>query len=1367
MAATHKKYTGDTELDAKIEQWMLWDKNEKTRSEINGLVDKKDIDELKKIMMKRISFGTAGLRAKMGAGFACMNELIIIQATQGILRYLQTDDGEKLKAKGVVVGYDGRHNSKRFAELVATIYVHAGVPVYLYSRMCATPYVPYAVSYYGCRCGVMVTASHNPKDDNGYKVYWHNGAQIVSPYEKYLSDSINNNLEPWKTSWDTSVLKDNPLVRDPYQTVYTEYNKDLQSLCFHKSQNQKSPLKFTFTAMHGVGYPFTSRSLEVFGFSPPIPVKEQVEADPNFPTVKYPNPEEGEGALKLAMKTADENQSSIILANDPDADRLAVAEKVDGKWKIFSGNELGALFGWWLVKCYKEKHPNKSMSDVYMLASTVSSKILKAIALKENFNFVETLTGFKWMGSESYKLMQQGKQVLFAFEEAIGFMCGSKVLDKDGVSAAAVIAEMATSVCAEGKTLSDQLEQVYSIYGHHLSINSYFLSYDSAATDRMFADIRNYEGTGTYPKSCGRYAIKGIRDLTTGYDSSTEDGVPLLPTSKSSHVITFTFECGCIATLRTSGTEPKIKYYTEHCPSPSRGLGKSEVLAELQDIVSCIENVMSGNRAVLEPSSSSAGGADGSPDDWWSCRKSTFQAPKHCLNRSAFPSGIVDHVNSLSENIGDLIKKPEFCDIVLCVEGINFKCHKVILAARSEYFRALLYGGMLESQPGTKKIELQNTSAVAFYDLCKYMYTGRINLVETKEENLLDILGLAHQYGFVELEGAISDYLKATLNIQNVCLIYDLANMYSLTSLSYVCKEFIDRNALEILSTPSFCSLSESSVKELLSRDSFCAQEIKIFHAVCKWCDSNPSVDRATVLQAVRLPLISIKDLFEVVRPSNLVTPNAILDAIQVIWECRGMDLKYRGFLVPDENVATISHGAQVIRGEMRTALLDGDTVMYDFDRGFTRHHIDDNSGQGIVIELGQPYIINTIKMLLWDRDMRSYSYYIEVSMDDKDYQRIIDHTKYLCRSWQTLHFPAKVVRYIKIAGSHNTVNRVFHVVSMECSFTNHQFVLHDGLIVPQENVATIKSSACVIEGVSRSRNALINGDVQQYDWDSGYTCHQLGSGAIVVQLAQPYMCSSMRLLLWDCDDRCYSYYIEVSIDQQHWVRVADKQQEACKSWQTIVFDRRPVAFVKIVGTRNTANEVFHCVHFECPAEGVASGRDSEGAAAATEAAATQSRESSSNKDTTTTATTTTTKAETSTTATTTATTTNTTTTTTTTNNNTSIDHTPTPSMSSPSPSTTPSFSSASASSCSPTNQSAAGSGRSGRGRREEVAEREGQRRVGNRHDDDDSDSDDEDEEEDEEEEEEEENDDNSHRLHHQPYAHLYQHRGTGGGYEL
>jgi len=273
----------------------------------------------------------------------------------------------------------------------------------------------------------------------------------------------------------------------------------------------------------------------------------------------------------------------------------------------------------------------------------------------------------------------------------------------------------------------------------------------------------------------------------------------------------------------------------------------------------------------------------------------------------------------------------------------------------------------------------------------------------------------------------------------------------------------------------------------------------------------------------------------------------------------------------------------------MRQAILDGDIQNYDVERGFTRHVIEeggDGSG-GIVIRLRQQCILNHIRMLLWDRDLRSYSYYIEVSMDQDDWVRVVDHTKYQCRSWQNIFFPQRVVKYIKIVGTHNTVNRMFHVVAVQAYYTHKEFTLDPtwGLLVPRENVATIDLSACVIEGVSRSRNALIDGKTGGYDWDSGYTCHQLGSGAIVVQLAQPYVVASMRLLLWDCDDRSYSYYIEVSTNQRSWEMVCNRSREKCKSWQSIKFPPIPVVYIRIVGTDNTANEVFHCVHFECPAQ--------------------------------------------------------------------------------------------------------------------------------------------------------------------------------------
>ncbi|KAG1654460.1 BTB/POZ domain-containing protein 9 [Nymphon striatum] len=540
----------------------------------------------------------------------------------------------------------------------------------------------------------------------------------------------------------------------------------------------------------------------------------------------------------------------------------------------------------------------------------------------------------------------------------------------------------------------------------------------------------------------------------------------------------------------------------------------------------------------------------------------------------------LDHTSQLSRDIGQLFLNKQYSDVILVVEDIEFSAHKVILAARSEYFRALLYGGMRESQQS--RIVLQVTNLKAFEYLLNYIYTGNLALARLKEDVILDILGHAHHYAIIDLQMAISVYLEAILNITNVCMIYDMANLYQLTSLVEVCSLFMDRHASEIIQHGSFLSLSASALKNMISRDSFCAPEVEIFSAVCEWSRHNITADTDRkeelhfILQEIRLPLMSLQDLLNVVRPSCLMSPDTILDAIKSRTECRDVDLKYRGYLMPEENIASVKHGADVIAGEMRSALLDEDMENYDMEKGFTRHPIDDNNGQGILIKLGMQCIINHIKMLLWDRDTRSYSYYIEVSMDMKDWVRVIDHTQYLCRSWQRLYFPVRVARYIRITGTHNTVNRVFHLVSFSCMFTNTKFTLDpSGIIVPTKNVAHISESANVIEGVSRSRNALLNGDTEKYDWDSGYTCHQLGSGAIVIQLAQPYVISSIS----------YSYYIEVSLDQSHWELVVDKSKESCRSWQTLTFDKKAVTFIRIVGSRNSANEVFHSVHFECPAQ--------------------------------------------------------------------------------------------------------------------------------------------------------------------------------------
>ncbi len=437
--------------------------------------------------------------------------------------------------------------------------------------------------------------------------------------------------------------------------------------------------------------------------------------------------------------------------------------------------------------------------------------------------------------------------------------------------------------------------------------------------------------------------------------------------------------------------------------------------------------------------------------------------------------GEVNHISILSDNLSSLYLSDNYSDLTLIIDNNRLPAHKVLLAARSDYFRALLYGGMKESHQ--KEVELKVSSISAFKYLLKYIYSAHIQLKSFKEETILEIFGLAHEYGFTELENAISDYLKETLAIRNVCVIYDAANLFQLQPLAEVCRTFIDRQALDVINHESFFNLSANTLKEMISRDSFCAPEINIFRAVCEWAQRNPSCDSLKeIMASIRLSLISTNDLLSVVRNSGLIEADAILDAIDAKNQSRDTDLNYRGCLIPEQNVASPRFNSQVISGENKSALLDGNSSDYDMEKGFTRHHIDESNGQGIVIKLGMQCIINHIRMLLWDKDMRAYSYYIEISMDLKDWIRVIDHSQYLCRSWQYLYFPHRTAKYIRLVGTHNTNNRVFHVVSFECMFTNKKFEVDRGLLVPSYNVASVRSSACVIEGVSRTRNALING---------------------------------------------------------------------------------------------------------------------------------------------------------------------------------------------------------------------------------------------------------------------------------------------------
>lgn len=583
------------------------DRNPSNRREIEELHQRKDDQELTSRLCHRIKFGTAGLRAHMSAGFSRMNDVTVIQASQGLAAYLVKQLPNATK-KGVVIGHDHRHNSERFSRLAAVAFFRAGFKVHMLDGLSATPIVPFGVKYLGAAAGVMITASHNPASDNGYKLYYSNGVQITSPHDKAITACIEQNLEIDEEAWNLDILSKAPneLLVDITEQIQDGYFKAIASLVRRpRTDNSQTPLKFIYTPIHGVGFPFANRAfLEVAGFPVDswLPVEAQKNPNPDFPTVQFPNPEEP-GALDLAIELGqlrlkeNHHQKVMIVANDPDADRFCAAEWTGSSWITFSGDQIGALFACWILQDYKKS--GKPLERLAMLSSTVSSHLLSQIARKEGFKFKETLTGFKNLGNGALDLEKEGYKVLFAYEEALGYMFGTGIFDKDGIASLVVWAELASELAHRGQSVRDYLESIYQTYGYFATNNAYYVCKDPAAVHQKFRQLRfgndaseqkiNFDDRANmlsqlrFPTSLANYPIHRIRDLTIAYDSSNlPEFLPDLPSS-SDEMITFYFggEGGqVIATLRTSGTESwKLKYYVE-------GSASNKQIA--QDKVDCI-----------------------------------------------------------------------------------------------------------------------------------------------------------------------------------------------------------------------------------------------------------------------------------------------------------------------------------------------------------------------------------------------------------------------------------------------------------------------------------------------------------------------------------------------------------------------------------------------------------------------------------------------------------------------------------------------------------------------------------------------------------------------------------------------------------
>ncbi|EFR02738.1 phosphoglucomutase-2 [Nannizzia gypsea CBS 118893] len=547
-------------LDTLVQRWLEWDQDPSSRKEIEKLQADKDDAGLEKRLRERIQFGTAGLRGRMQAGFSCMNSLTVIQASQGLAKFIKAAHAGA-EQPSVVIGHDARHNSQKFAFLAANAFEAEGIHVWWYDSVNPTPFVPFAVLLKKANAGVMVTASHVSisffRELKG-RGYFSNGAQINSPIDGRIAESISVNLVPWANAWRGI---DGPQTResDLHTEVLALYCEAVNRFAKSTVDTWRLPSKFVYTPMHGVGHATMSKLCDSLGIQGIITVSEQEQPDPDFSTVKFPNPEEN-GALDLAMKTADKAGVTLIVANDPDADRFAAAEKINGSWFRFTGDQIGVLLASHLLDSWKKEKTKKPMA---MLNSAVSSNMLSKMAEKEGFHFEETLTGFKWMGNVARQLETQGYEVPFAFEEALGYMFTKVCYDKDGLTAAMVFLAAEAKWKEQGLTPFGKLEQLYETYGYHENLNTYFVSPSTESTTSLFESIRR--NTLDVKGTIGSFPINRWRDMTRGFDSDTADKRPALPVDPASQMLTIWSHRGVRFTIRGSGTEPKVKIYIESC----------------------------------------------------------------------------------------------------------------------------------------------------------------------------------------------------------------------------------------------------------------------------------------------------------------------------------------------------------------------------------------------------------------------------------------------------------------------------------------------------------------------------------------------------------------------------------------------------------------------------------------------------------------------------------------------------------------------------------------------------------------------------------------------------------------------------------
>ncbi|MBL8604787.1 MAG: phospho-sugar mutase [Myxococcales bacterium] len=527
-------------------RWLAEDPDPVTRAELQSLLDADDEAGLADRFRATLAFGTAGLRGVVGAGPNRMNRVMVLKASHGVGATL-VESVPDAASRGVVVGYDGRLDSRRFAEDAARAFLGLGLKVYLFDALGPTPCTAFAVKTLGAAAGVMVTASHNPPEYNGYKVYWSDGAQIVPPVDALIAARIEalGSLAEVPSGALDEARRAGRLV-GLGEALEAAYLAGVRAL----SRGAPARLSVAYTAMHGVGARLATRLLAEAGEVHSVAAQEA--PDGRFPTVRFPNPEEP-GAMDLALALAAEKSVDLVIANDPDADRLAVGLRgADGRYRMLNGNEIGALLG-------HDALVSDPGGDRKLVATTiVSSPLLGVIAAAEGAEYAETLTGFKWIiANADARCQATGARFVFGYEEALGYCVGTLVRDKDGLSAAAAMASLASRLKARGQTLEHRLEEIARRYGLFVS-GQHNVTLPGAEGQRAIAAMMARLRAAPPGALDGRRVV-GLVDYARG--EGTLDGRPVATGLPPSDVLKFVLDDGSRVMARPSGTEPKIKFY--------------------------------------------------------------------------------------------------------------------------------------------------------------------------------------------------------------------------------------------------------------------------------------------------------------------------------------------------------------------------------------------------------------------------------------------------------------------------------------------------------------------------------------------------------------------------------------------------------------------------------------------------------------------------------------------------------------------------------------------------------------------------------------------------------------------------------------